>query len=80
MRSKNTLIYSKYYILLEECIKYYNDYQKLVLKSDNKKLHDKLDIANENSKKLHEDNLITHNKLDISNKELKESNKKSDKL
>jgi phage anti-repressor protein len=27
MRSKNTKIYSKYYLLLEKCIKYYNDYQ-----------------------------------------------------
>ena len=25
MRSKNTLKYAKYYLLLEECIKYYND-------------------------------------------------------
>ena len=80
MRSKNTLIYSKYYILLEECIKYYNDYQLQMSKSEINRLINKLDIANENSKKLHEDNLITHNKLDISNKELKESNKKSDKL
>ena len=27
MRNKNTLKYSKYYLLLEECIKYYNDYK-----------------------------------------------------
>lgn len=27
MRSKNTKIYAKYYLLLEECIKYFNDYQ-----------------------------------------------------
>ena len=27
MRSKNTKIYAKYYLLLEECIKYYNDFQ-----------------------------------------------------
>ena len=27
MRSKNTKIYAYYYLLLEECIKYFNDYQ-----------------------------------------------------
>lgn len=27
MRSKNTKLYAKYYLLLEECIKYFNDYQ-----------------------------------------------------
>jgi hypothetical protein len=27
MRAKNTKIYANYYILLEECIKYFNDYQ-----------------------------------------------------
>jgi len=27
LSSKNTKIYAKYYILLEKCIKYFNDYQ-----------------------------------------------------
>ena len=36
MRSKNTLKYSKYYLLLEECIKYYTNYQ-LELKEYQKK-------------------------------------------
>ena len=31
MRSKNTLKYSQYYIFLEECIKYYNDFQMIKL-------------------------------------------------
>ena len=31
MRSKNTKRYAQYYILLEKCIKYYNDYQVLKL-------------------------------------------------
>ena len=30
MRSLNTKKYAKYYILLEVCIKYYNDYQILL--------------------------------------------------
>ena len=37
MRSKNTKRYAQYYILLEKCIKYYNDYQLL-------KIQNKLDI------------------------------------
>ena len=37
MRSKNTKRYAQYYILLEKCIKYYNDYQFL-------KIQNKLDI------------------------------------
>ena len=41
MRSKNTKIYAKYYLLLEECIKYYNDFQielnkKYIIKLKNK--------------------------------------------
>ena len=31
MRSKNTKKYAQYYILLDKCIKYYNDYEKLKL-------------------------------------------------
>ena len=30
MRSKNKKVYARYYLLLEECIKYYNDYQTLL--------------------------------------------------
>ena len=42
MRSKNTKIYAKYYLLLEKCIKYFNDYQlelnkKYIIKLKNKK-------------------------------------------
>ena len=32
MRNKNTKSYAKYFILLEKCIKYYNDYQIMKLK------------------------------------------------
>ena len=31
IRSKNTSKYAQYYLLLEECIKYYNEYQLLLL-------------------------------------------------
>ena len=41
MRSLNTKIYARYYILLEECIKHYNDYQKLLFSTYNIKLKDK---------------------------------------
>jgi len=42
MRSLKTKIYAKYYLLLEECIKYYNDYQIEL----NKKYIIKLKIKN----------------------------------
>jgi len=45
MRSKNTLKYSKYYIFLEECIKYYTDYQLQMKQNENKTLHNKLDYV-----------------------------------
>ena len=31
IRSKNTTVFAKYYLLLEMCIKYYNDFQQLLL-------------------------------------------------
>ena len=42
MRSLNTKIYARYYILLEECIKHYNDYQILLRDTYNIKLKDKI--------------------------------------
>lgn len=41
MRSLNTKKYARYYILLEKCIKYYNDYQILLNKTYNIELKDK---------------------------------------
>ena len=41
MRSLKTKKYAKYYILLEVCIKYYNDYQILLNKTYNIELKDK---------------------------------------
>ena len=42
MRSLNTKTYAKYYILLEECIKHYNDYQLLLQHNYVIKLKDKI--------------------------------------
>ena len=67
MRSKNTLKYSKYYLLLEECIKYYNDYKDKMKQTEINRLMNKMDITNN---KL--DNVISE--LKESNEQLKESN------
>jgi len=63
MRSKNTKIYAKYYILLEKCIKYFNDYQlelnkKYIIKLKNKieKKDCKIDKLEEKVNKLLENN------------------------
>ena len=66
MRSKNTLKYSKYYLLLEECIKYYTDYQLQMKQNENKTLHNKLDKLEEYNEQI----LV----------ELKESRKQIDKI
>lgn len=66
MRSKNTLIYAKYYTLLESSIKYYHDYQNNCKESEISKLMKKLDITNAELKQ--------------SNAELKQSNSKLDTM
>jgi hypothetical protein len=67
IRSKKTKKYANYYLLLEECIKYFNEYQNKLKEKYNIKL--KLKIENKNNKiclleqkinKLLEDNKITH--------------------
>uniref|UniRef100_A0A6C0H7N4 DUF3627 domain-containing protein n=1 Tax=viral metagenome TaxID=1070528 RepID=A0A6C0H7N4_9ZZZZ len=67
MRSLKTKKYAKYYLLLEECIKYFNEYQNKLKEKYNIDL--KLKIENKNNKicqleqkidKLLEDNKITH--------------------
>ena len=84
MRSKNKKEYAYYYLLLEECIKYYNDYKDKmkqteinrlmnkmdVLHIDNKETHNKLDKAHEDNEKLHEDNKIIIEQLKASNENL----------
>ena len=70
MRSLKTRIYANYYLLLEECIKYYNDYQIelkekyiIKLKKKNKIIikikDDKIDKLEEKINTLLEDNKIT---------------------
>ena len=79
MRSKNTLKYSKYYLLLEECIKYYNDYKDNMKQTEINRLINKLDITNNKLDKTHKDNEKLHEdneKLHMSNKE---THKKLDK-
>jgi len=79
MRSKNTKIYADYYLLLEECIKYFNDYQiklkdtyiiKLktkLIRKDNKidHLEEKLNTIIKNNEKLINQNedLLKSNKI-----------------
>ena len=67
MRSLKTKKYAKYYLLLEECIKYYNDYQvelnkkyiiKLKYKIDKK--DNKIDKLEVKVNQLLEDNKTTH--------------------
>jgi len=45
MRSQNESKYADYYIFLEECIKYYDDYQLQMKQNENKTLHGKLDYV-----------------------------------
>ena len=76
MRSKNTKIYAKYYILLEKCIKYFNDYQlefnkKYIIKLKEKNKENKI-IIKEKDDKI--DNL--ENKIN----QILESNKNLEKL
>jgi hypothetical protein len=82
MRSLKTNIYAKYYLLLEKCIKYFNDYQielnkKYIIKLKNKiaKKDNKIDSLEE---KL---NIIIENNKELikSNNELLNRSKKSEK-
>jgi len=70
MRSKNTLIYSKYYILLEECVKYYNDYQIEMKQTEVNRLIKNLDITNNELKEIKEQNTQILNELKETNENL----------
>ena len=84
MRSRNTNIYADYYLLLEECIKYFNDYQielnkkyiiKLkskIIKKENKicSLEEKLDTIIKNNEQL----LKSNEETKIMNEQLLKSN------
>jgi len=85
MRSLKTKIYAKYYLLLEEAIKYFNDYQHLLkenyviklkekIKNNNLLIKEKDDKIDSLENKL--DDIIKDNKeLLLNNKELLENNK-----
>jgi len=71
MKSKNEDKYMDYFLLLEKCIKYYNEYQLQMERSEVSRLIKKLDKSEEFNqqilielKKSNEDNIITHKKLD----------------
>jgi hypothetical protein len=86
MRSLKTKKYAKYYLLLEECIKYFNDYQielnkKYIVKLKNKidkkdnkiySLEEKMDKILENNKETN----IKYDKILEDNKETKIMNEK----
>ena len=91
MRSKNTKKYAHYYILLEDCIKHYNDYQIFLLNTYNIKLKDKIKenkiiIYQQNNeiKELHSkvDLLLKNNEktLENNNQLLQDNKKLLDKL
>lgn len=58
MRAKNTELYAKYYLLLEECISYYNEYQIMYKNNLLNQKDDKIDTClkeiNKQSKKIDE--------------------------
>jgi len=56
MCSKNTKIYARYYLLLEKCIKYFNDYQNLLKEKYIIKHKNKIDKLKEKINKILEDN------------------------
>ena len=79
MRSLKTKQYARYYLLLEECIKYYNDYQinlqqKYIIKLKDKNKEKRKIISNLEEKV---DTLLKENKeILINNKEIIKRNKK----
>lgn len=94
MRSKNTKLYARYYLLLEKCIKYYNDYQNELKEKFIIKLKSKIDSKDKKICKLEEklDNIIKQNDHLITKNEettkqnnellklIKESNSKLDDM
>ena len=89
MRSLKTKKYAKYYLLLEKCIKYYNDYQTklkenyiIKLKSKIIKKDNKIDSLEAKMDKLLKSNEETNNKYNEIlkvNEELLSRSKKSEK-
>ena len=89
IRSKNTKIYANYYLLLEECIKYFNDYQnilkeKYIIKLKTKNKENKIIIKEKDDKidELIKINKETNIKLSETSNEVKQLlklNKRLDK-
>ena len=79
MRSLNTKKYAKYYILLEKCIKYYNDYQILLKEKYNIELTKKIKIKEQENMSLIERMDVLMKKMDNQTKQMKKQNKKMDK-
>jgi len=92
MRAKNTKIYAYYYLLLEECIKYFNDYkiflkEKYIIKlktrlinKDNKinHLEEKLNTIIKNNEELLKSNKIMQDSLNKAHYKLDETLEKLD--
>ena len=82
IRSRNTKLYAKYYLLLEECIKYYNDYQIELNKLYIIKYKSKVNIQKEEIKFKDDkiDELIRLNKETLDEvKQLRKSNRRLEK-
>ena len=79
MRSLNTKKYAKYYILLEVCIKYYNDYQILLKEKYNMELKNKIKMIKKENMTLTERIDVLMEKMDKQTKQMKKQNKKMDK-
>lgn len=88
IRSKNTKVYTLYYLLLEECIKYFNDYQlelkeKYIIEYINKIDKQDLDLKFKDDKinKLHNVQELLKKKDEILSevRQLTKSNKRLEK-
>lgn len=84
MRSLKTKKYAKYYILLEKCIKYYNDYQIILNKKYNIELTNKITMKDKKINNLEKkiDNMLKSNKkmMQKMDKQSKKMDKQSEKM
>ena len=80
MRSLKTKKYAKYYLLLEECIKYFNDYQLQLNKNYTIKLETKVREHKETISNLENKLNEVLSELKKSNEELRQTNSKLDNM
>ena len=80
MRSLKTKKYAKYYLLLEECIKYFNDYQLQLNKNYTIKLETKVREHKETISNLENKLNEVLSELKKSNEELRQANSKLDNM